>query len=208
MLTGFSIALFYADETAGTWSLRDLAAHRGVIAPEHVGSDGFTDAAGMLAFYHDRFHCFLQVGAGDDVLSYVHFLLESLVSLSRAQLPAAAEKLRPEASFMGHDQVVASLFQSDQTLVLVQDAGDDLTLAYLNPAGEAPEYRLSPYFQHISVAKAAWRAAAIEALDEYFQVANEQAALGKQRPTRLAGVIDLWNQARPALIAEEEAPAD
>jgi hypothetical protein len=203
MLTGFSIALFYADETAGTWSLRDLAAHHGVLAPEHVGSDGFTEAVGMLALYHDRFHCFLQAGAGDDLLSYVYFLLESLVALSQAPLPPPVEKLRPEASFMGHERVVASLFQSDQTLVLIQDAGAALTVAYLNPAGEAPEYRLSPYFQAISVAKAAWRAAAIEALDEYFQVANEQAALGRQRPARLSSVVELWQQARPLLIAED-----
>lgn len=177
-LESLDIALFYEHPDAGTWSLLDLREHRGVIHPDDLEPEAFLKASGAINMYCDRFKRFLHTGAAGDMRSYVNFLIESLISPADRHLAARFPGISVGDPFFDYERVAAGLFQEDQTILLLQDRGHEFELSYLDPNGDAPEHRLSPYFRNVRIHKQIWRLAAAEALDEYFSVAEERLRSG------------------------------
>jgi hypothetical protein len=188
LLTSLSISLFYAHETAGIWSLFDLANNRGVIAPDDLSAEGFYQAQGGLQLDHDRFHTFLRTSAAGDLTSYVYFLLGSLVLLADRPLPKALSRLATD-----------ELGGEDLSRLLWKSRPGAMALSYLDPRGNAPPDRLSPYFEDIEIPAALWRREAILALNEYFAVAAERAR--GDRESRLGRLATLWIAGRGQLTA-------
>jgi hypothetical protein len=165
-----------------------------VIDPDDCSSDAFFNKArGGIRFYCDRFKCFLEAGGACELRWYVNFLLESLISVTDPNL----FKAFPEAN-AAERQFIARLFQDDQTRIELVDAGKDISISYLNREGNAPDYRLSPYFKDVLVPKTVWKDAAIEALDEYFSVAEER--LESNHQSKLHDLVARWKRNRPALV--------
>ncbi|MDW8243025.1 MAG: hypothetical protein RMJ88_07410 [Thermogemmata sp.] len=193
-----AIALFYDSEEAGTWSLLALKSHRGVISPNDLHPQAFLAADGSLRCYSDRIMCFLNTGAVGEPVRCVYFLLESLISLADTPLASEFPEVSSDTEFFGEKDVLAALFQENQTRLVVQDAGKtDLMLSYLNAEGNAPETRLSPYFRHVIIDKRIWQAAACIAIDEYICVAEERLAEGIC--SKLSSLVDRWKKHRSAL---------
>jgi hypothetical protein len=196
-----AIALFYDSSDAGTWSLLALSDHRGVISPNDLHPKAFYAAAGSLRCYSERIMCFLSTGAAGELVQYVRFLIESLVSLTGADLAAEFPDVSSGADFFGEKDVLAGLFQENQTLLLAQDAGkSDLMLSFLAPDGTAPKTRLSPYFRQVMIDKRIWQTAACAAIDEYVYVAEERLAAGSS--SELSSLVGRWKRYRSVLTTQ------
>lgn len=102
-------------------------------------------------------------------------------------------------SFLDYENVVAGLFQENQTMLVLQDSGSSYDLSYLDPNRSAPEHRLSPYFVNLRIDKKAWKVAAVEALDEYFLVAEERLTFGKN--ASLLNLVSSWRLCRDYFVA-------
>lgn len=198
-LKNLSIALFYEHPEAGTWSLLDLCQHKGIIAPDDLEPGAFLNAYGAIRMYCDRFMCFLQTGAAGDLRSYSNFLLESLVSSSGQDVATMFQGLSVGTPFLDYENVVAGLVQENQTILVLQDSGSSYDLSYLDPNRSAPEHRLSPYFVNLRIDKKAWKVAAVEALDEYFLVAEERLRFGKN--ATLLNLVSSWRSCRDFFVA-------
>ena len=188
MLTSLSVSLFYAHEDAGIWSLMDLAANKGVIAPDDLSADSFFQAQGGLHLLHDRFHTFLRTAAAGDLASYVYFLLGTLAEISPNALPDDLAKL-----------ATTELQGEDLSKLVLKKKGGALSLAYLDPQGKAPSGRLSPYFDNVEIPTALWKKEAAVALDEYFAVAGLRAKGASD--SRLGKLVVLWKAHRGKLTA-------
>jgi hypothetical protein len=197
-LETLTVALFYEHRDAGTWSLLDLSRHRGIIDPSDLEPGSFLKASGAIRMYSDRFKCFLRTGAAGDLRSYVNFLVESLVSDVESNVSIKFPGISPGVSFFDYQSVVSGLFQENQTTILLQDRGNEFEISYLDSNGDAPEFRLSPYFREVRIVKSVWRAAAVEALDEYCSVAEERLLFGKN--AELQDLVTAWRSSRDALI--------
>lgn len=193
-IESLTIALFYEHPEAGTWSLLDLVKHRGVIDPDDLDSKAFFKASGAIRMYCYRFKCFLQTGAAGDLRSYVNFLIESLVSLGDSNISSFFTGVSIGTPFFDYKDVIAGLLQENQTMIVLQNDNDALLLSYLDPDQCAPEHRLSPYFRNVRIDKKSWRMAAIEALDEYFCVAEEQLQYGNY--IELQNLVFSWRTFR------------
>lgn len=193
-----TIALVYAHRYAGTWSLLDLREHRGVIAPEDLEPAAFLNACGAMRMYDHRFKCFLNTSAAGDLRSYVNFLIESLVSQGDASDARMFADVSIGDPFFDFKDVVAGLFQENQTTIILQDSGDGLRLSYLNSQREAPESRLSPYFCDLKITRKMWRMAAMEALEEYFCVTEE--LLQNGRNDDLERFVSSWRSYRNIFV--------
>ena len=95
-------------------------------------------------------------------------------------------------------EVVAALFQDNQTRIVLQDAGADVSISYLDQDGDAPKDRLSPYFRDATVNKKTWESAAIEALDEYFSVAGQ--SLRSKDQSKLHDLTVRWHRHRASIV--------
>lgn len=175
----FDIALYYAHETAGIWSLSTLAEHRGVIHFDDLPPEAFYNALGAIRFYHDRYHCFLETGEAGEVVSYVYFLMETSIRLLGDRAPEDLQWLAPPREIPGFDTVLSALHQEDGSRIVLQSAGDDILISFLDANGNAPEIRLSPYFRNYRVRAEQWQRSAVQALDEYFSVARERLDEGR-----------------------------
>lgn len=193
-----TIVLFYESPEAGAWSLLALGDHCGVIAANDLDPEAFYDVAGSMRCYSDRIMCFLNTGAAGELRHYVHFLIESLVSLTGGELAAEFPEVSVGADFFGQKDVLAGLFQENQTRILLQNTdSSDIVLSYLDFKGDAPEARLSPYFQHLRIDRYVWQTAASTALDEYIRVAEER--LGSAGGDRLRNLVNRWKKHRSVL---------
>ena len=109
-------------------------------------------------------------------------------------MPASFTSLAPDSSSMGYENVAGLLVGEDLTRLLIRDHGENLSLSFLDPDSTAPEHRLSPYFNDIRIPRDMWRAASVEALDEYCVVAAE--CLGKTENGPLCELVNLWRSVR------------
>jgi hypothetical protein len=192
-----TIALFYEHPEAGTWSLRDLSEHRGVIGPADLKAGAFFNASGAIRLYCDRFKCFLQTGAAGDLRTYVAFLIESLLPSIGPQSAALFPGIVAGAPFFDYEDVIAGIYQENQTTIVLQDAGSEVRLSYLDPKRAAPEHRLSPYFRDLRIAKSTWQVAAVEGLDEYIRVAEERLRFGAD--AAMERLVSSWRAVRGSL---------
>lgn len=200
-MNDLTIALFYLGDEADRWSLHDLSRGRGVIDPDDLLPAPFGEAQGGISLYLDRILCFLDSTAAGDLLSYVHFLIGGLASLSDRSIDPELERFRSEPDFMGLRNVVGELFHIDGSLLVLQTQAGSLRLSYLDPKRDAPETRLSPYFRDFPLARDAWIEASRCALDEYFEVVEgiiEEADDGEDDPLGLTELTDLWRRVGPA----------
>lgn len=165
-----SIELVYTDETVGSWTLGALARNAGVIHPDHLAPEAFYDVFGGLRVATDRIFRFLDVDAAFDLVAYVRFLIGGVVEVQGQPVPAALEDFRSASAY---EPIIASVLHQDGSRVQLRLVPEGLALDHLDPEGEAPDGRGSPYFDGLLLDPVAWRAAALEALAEYRAVLGD-----------------------------------
>jgi hypothetical protein len=175
-ISNLSMALYYVDDQAGSWSLFDLCRNAGVINPEHLDARGFAGAGGGLRLFEDRIFCFLDTPGRTDLFTNAWFLLESIAGLAEGPMAEALASFQP-----GHEGgLVAVLHHEDGTSLHLDDHGEVLLLSFLDHEEQAPDERLSPFFRDLPVDREAWLAQALIALGEYAQLVRRTA--GKEVP--------------------------
>lgn len=188
-VSDLSTALYYVDDQAGSWSLHDLCRNAGVINPAHLDARGFAGASGGLRLFESRFFCFLDTQGRTDLFTSAWFLLESVASLARGSLAEELASFHP-----GHDGGLAAiLHHEDSSSLRVEDHGDTLQLSFLDENEQAPDVRLSPYFDGVTISREAWLAQALVALGEYARIVRRTA--GTKVPATGPGrVLDAWSR--------------
>jgi hypothetical protein len=198
-MTDLAVALYYVHDAAGIWSLEDLANHRGVIAPENLGASGFSESRGMLRVNSDRIYGFLSHSSCIELIEYVVFLWGTLAATAAKPVPRTLRIAIPPTKDGTFNSVVGLCIGEDMGRIVVQDAGDLVSLSYVNREGLAPDYRLSPYFVGLSVPKVMWRSACCQALDEFFKVAQEQ--VEKDSDSLIGKWVQLWADTRCLIMS-------
>lgn len=175
-ISNLSMALYYVDDQAGSWSLFDLCRNAGVINPDHLDASGFAAAGGGLRLFEDRIFCFLDTPGRTDLFTSAWFLLESIAGLAEGPMAEALAPFHP-----GHEGgLVAVLSHEDGTSVRLEDDGEALLVSFLDHEEQAADERLSPFFRHLPVGREAWLAQALIALGEYARIVRRTA--GKEMP--------------------------
>lgn len=184
------IHLVYRDPSRWRWTLQSLTMGTGYLDPADMDATAFFNAGGGIRLFADRLFCFLDTEASGDLFSYVDFLMTSVVGLSQGAVSSRLERYRHGP---GEPGVVARLHQEDRSQLVLREAGAVVELDFLDGTGEAPEGRGSLYFKRVAIVRAAWRAAARQALAEYVSVVQSRIRDSAKPPAVLTEFMAAWN---------------
>lgn len=164
-LRDLTLSLLYTDDGTDIWTCGQLSRGQGVVRVEDLTPAAFYEVRGGLRAATGRIFTFLWTLDGHDLVSYVHFLLASVLH----DRPAAPE-LERFRSAEHSPGVIATVWHQDGGLLrLTEGTNGEWALAFLNAQGRAPESQDSPFFSRLSISSEAWRSAALTALREYRQ---------------------------------------